>query len=462
MNKLLSVALLSMLGACAVGPDYERPATDLPESWGKPVEDATYLSSWWQRFEDPQLNAFIEESLANNYDLRAALANVDAAAAALRRSRAELYPGINGRVESNRSKASENASFPIPSAPVTEYRAGLEIVSYELDIWGRVRRANEAALAELHADTAVMHGVRASLAASVAQTYFQALALDQQQSLLERLHATRIDNEQLQKLRLDGGLISPYDFEQARSETAAVAAQLPDLRERRRQAITALAVLRGKSPAEIFAAWESAGSFAADGLPDVPAVPVDLPASMLERRPDVIEAEQRLIAANARIGETKADYFPSLSLNAFAGGLSTSASTLDTNSSQNWNVSSALTMPLTRLRRIASRVDGAESLAEAATANYAATIQVAFQEALNALGVVESTRGIRDAQNDRVSALRNAYRVSTARYGVGRIGYLELLDVERQLRQVEQQQVDANLAELLAAVDLYRALGGGW
>ncbi|MEQ8207763.1 MAG: efflux transporter outer membrane subunit, partial [Woeseia sp.] len=365
-------------------------------------------------------------------------------------------------LDATRSKASGNASFPMPIEPDTEFRGGLEVVSYELDIWGRIRRANEAALAELAADTAVMHGVRSSLAANVAQVYFQTLALDKQLALLSRLHATRSDNEQLQKLRLDSGLISPYDYEQARSETAAVAAQLPGLRESRRQALTALAVLRGATPEVMFTAWASPQDLAEFSLPDAPAVPMDLPSDMLARRPDVIAAEQRLIAANARIGVAKADYFPRLSLGGFFGGLSTSFSTLDADSSRNWNAAVAASVPLTNLREIGTRVDSASAATEAAAASYAGTVQLAFQEALNAMGAVESTLEVRTAQQQRVAALENAYRISTARYDVGRIGYLELLDVERQLRQIEQQQVEAQLAQLQATVDLYRALGGGW
>jgi len=462
MTKLIAILPLMVLSACAVGPDYQQPATQLPDDWQRPVEDASYLDRWWDRFGDPQLTAYIEESLAQNHDLKVAMANVDIAAAALRRSRSAFYPGANLTVDATRSKTSGNASFPMPTEPDTEFRAGLGVVSYELDIWGRVRRANEAALAELAADTAVMHGVRSSLAANVAQVYFQTLALDRQLALLNRLHATRSDNEQLQKLRLDSGLISPYDYEQARSETAAVAAQLPGLRESRRQALTALAVLRGATPEAMFIAWASPQDLTEFSLPEAPAVPMDLPSDMLARRPDVIAAEQRLIAANARIGVAKADYFPRLSLGGFFGGLSTSFSTLDADSSRNWNAAVAASVPLTNLREIGTRVDSATAATEAAAASYAGAVQLAFQEALNALGTVESTSEVRTAQQHRVTALENAYRISTARYDVGRIGYLELLDVERQLRQIEQQQVEAQLAQLQATVDLYRALGGGW
>lgn len=462
MTKFIALLPLFVLSGCAVGPDYQQPVSQLPDDWQQPVADTGYLDTWWGQFGDAELTAYIEESLAHNNDLKVAIANADIAAAALRQSRSALYPGVNLALDATRNKNSGNASFPLPTSPDTEFRGGLEVVNYEFDIWGRIRRANEAAMADLAADTAVMHGVRSSLAASVAQVYFQALALDRQLALLTRLHETRTDNEQLQKLRLDSGLISPYDYEQARSETAAVAAQLPVLRESRRQALTALAVLRGVTPEAMFAGWVSPQDLSAFALPEAPPVPMDLPSDMLARRPDVIAAEQRLIAANARIGVAKAGYFPRLSVGGFFGGLSTSFDTLDAEGSRSWNAAVATSMPLTRLREIGAQVDSATAATEAAAASYAGTVQLAFQETLNALGLVASTAEVRAAQQDRVAALENAYRISTARYDVGRIGYLELLDVERQLRQVEQEQVEAQLAQLQATVDLYRALGGGW
>jgi multidrug efflux system outer membrane protein len=325
-----------------------------------------------------------------------------------------------------------------------------------------VRRANEAALADLTGDAAVRDGVQSAVAANVAHAYFEALALRRQINLLERLQETRTDNLRLQKLRLDGGLISPYDYEQSRSETAAVAARLPELRAALQNAVTALSVLSGRSPAEIFRDWQSTHSTSFAALPEAPRVPLDLPSQLLERRPDIRAAEQRLIAANARIGEAKAAYFPSLSLTAFAGGVTTLLSTIADSASESWNATAGVDIPLSDLRRTGANTEAARARRNAAAADYAGVIQIAFKETLDSLSRVTATGEVMQAQDERVEALSNAYRVASARYRAGRIGYLEQLDVERQLREVEQQQVSAKLLLLQATVDLYRALGGGW
>lgn len=462
MNKSLLILLTLLASACAAGPDYERPASELPEAWGDASEGGVDLSQWWKHFDDPKLDALIEESLAHNNDLKAAAANVEAAAAALDLARADYLPTINATIGATRASASEAGAAPLSPDPYTEYSAGL-VIGYELDLWGRIRRANEAALAGLRADVAVRDGVRAAIAASVARAYFETRALDRQIALLERLHETRVENLRLQKVRLDAGLISPYDYEQARSETFAVAAQLPALQNARSQALTALAVLRGASPRTMFAEWRSNEAPAdADVLPAAPVVPMGLPSALLERRPDIRAAEQRLIAANARIGVAKAAYFPRLSLTGFAGGISTAFSTLFEAPAQTWEAAVALAQPLTDINRAGANADAAVARHSAAMAAYSKTVQLAFQETLNALGSVSAARAVMQAQDERVAALMNAYRAAEARYDAGRIGYLELLDVERQLRAVEQQQVGARLALLHATVDLCRALGGGW
>lgn len=464
MNKLLIVPFVLLLGACASGPDYVRPATELPHGWSEDVTDGRQLADWWLQFSDPVLVEFIDASLVKNHDLRAAAANVEAAAAALRLARADYLPSVNAGMGATRASNSTSAAVPMSSEPYTQYDAGL-IVNYEIDLWGRVRRANEAALAELRHDAAVRDGVRAAVTAAVAQVYFETRALDRRIALLERLRATRVEYLSLQQVRLDAGLISPYDFEQSRSETAAIDAQLPLLRSARLHALTGLAVLTGASPQAMYQAWsmqESPSASQLAVLPNAPVVPVDLPSTLLERRPDIRAAEQRLIAANARIGVAKAAYFPQLSLTGFAGGISTAFSTLFDAPARAWEASVALAQPVTDFNRVAANVNAATARRTAAEAAYARTIQAGFKETLDALASVNATRAVMQAQDTRVDALTNAWRVARARYEAGRIGYLEVLDVERQLRDIEQQQVTAQLSLLNSTVDLYRALGGGW
>lgn len=463
IGKIVLVAGASLLSACAAGPDYVRPDTAVPENWGAPAADTRVFGAWWQEFGDPELAALVVESFAHNNDIRVAVANVDAAAATLRLARAEYLPTINAEVASERIRISDNTPVPAPSAPYTQHSAGI-FLEYEFDLWGRVRRANEAALAGLTRDIAVRDGIRAAVAASVARAYFESRALERQITLLERLHAMRIDDLDLQRTRLTAGLTSPYDYEQARSETAAVAAQLPALRAAHARALTALAVLRGVSPAQMFAEWSdlAPADRGAAALPAAPTVPMDLPSALLERRPDIRAAEQQLVASTARIGQAKAAYFPRLSLTGVLGGVSTALSSLFDASSRAWQAGAVVTQPLTDLNRVGANVAAAKALTHAATARYARTVQVAFEETLNALTGVTTAREIMQAQDERVSALQNAYRTAEAQYRAGSLGYLELLDVERQLREVEQQQVNAHLALLQSTVDLYRALGGGW
>ena len=462
MNKYLVVTLAFLVSACAVGPDYERAVNELPDAFSDESGDETNgLADWWLNFDDPQLIAFIEESLAHNNDLKIAVANVDTAAAALQLERADYLLTVNAQAGATRADGSEAGAIPSPPGAYTEYRAGL-VISYELDIWGRVRRANEAALAELKSDIAVRDGVRAAVAAAVARAWFETRALDQRIALLERLQQTRIDNLRLQKVRLDAGLISPYDYEQSRAETAAVEVELPGLRAARQRALTALAVLRGLTPRAMFAQWRSPDIRESASLPAAPDVPMGLPSELLERRPDIRAAEQRLVAANARIGEAKAAYFPSFSLTGFAGGISTAFSGLGDSPAQSWQAGIGMSVPLTDLGRIGANADAARAHYDAVTAAYAKTVQIAFQETFDALNGVTAARAVMRAQDERVAALTSAYRVAEARYEAGRIGYLEMLDVERQLREIEQQQVNAQLRLLQATVDLYRALGGGW
>lgn len=463
----LSLLTVAVLNACAIGPDYQRPELAMPEQWqaapsAESASQTAALAQWWLSFNDRQLNMLIDESFANNSNLKVAVAAVDAAAAQLQLARADYWPTVDLAVSGSKSHNSEVVT-PVGQPLRTElYQAGL-MLDYEFDLWGKIRRANEAALADLAANVAAHDAVRAALAANVAQAYFQLRALDRQISLAEQALKTRTENVRLQQKRLDSGLISPYDFEQARSEAEAVAAQLPAQKSARAKVHTALALLRGQTPKAMVADWQQPAAMAAgEWLPAAPSVPMDLPSTLLSRRPDVRQAEARLQAANARIGVAKASYLPSLSLTGFAGGVSDALSNVLEAPAKAWEVALGLSQPLTSLYRVNANVNSAEAQARGQTAAYVNTVQTAFKETLDALTTLNSTRDIQAAQQRRVEALSNGYRVAKLRYDAGRIGYLELLDVERQLRQVEQEQVQAQLDQLTATVDLYRALGGGW
>lgn len=466
MIKRLPLVAALILAGCAAGPNYQRPAMDLPTAWSTPAAgESSVAVRWWQDFHDAKLSALIDETLAQNADLRLAAARVDEAQAQLQLARSEYSPSVDAELNAaqHRSSLATANQMSGMKRSSTTYRGGLS-ASYEVDVWGRVRRSNEAALAALAADTATRDAVQASLAAQVAQAYFEGLALERRIALLERTLKTRLENVRLQQLRLTAGSISPLDVYQAESEAEAVAAILPGLRAARSRVHTALAVLQGRSPRTMVTDWQQppVATTEAPTLPAVPSVPTGLPSALLERRPDLRAAEARLRAANARIGEAKAAYFPRIGLTAFAGGASASLGDLFSASASTWDAAAALVQPLAGLKANRARVKAAEARSQAAEAEYVQTVRTAFKETLDALTTLDSTRSTLAAQERRVTALKESYRVADLRYRAGSSGYLELLDVERNLLQVEQEQVQAQLAQLNATVDLYRALGGGW
>ena len=456
MNKFSVPLLTLLLSACAIGPDYQRPTIDLPEQWQSANNSDVDARAWWAQFSDQRLQGLINESLANNQDLKIAVANIEASAAALGLAKADFLPTVNAAVSGARERYIDGSTDSI-------YQAGL-LLDYEFDLWGRIRRANEAASAELAADRFTHDALQNLIVAQVSKAYFQSRALDRRIALLERLQVTQRENVQIQQKRLQAGLIAAYDLEQARSEAFVVDAQLPTLRAARLQTLTALAVLRGVSPRAMTQAWQQqyASDVDASALPAIANVPMDLPASLLERRPDIRAAEQRLLAANARIGEAKAAYFPRLSLTGIAGVASQALADLIDNSENIWSAAASVNQPLSDIQRVAYRVDSAEARYAGAEAFYQKTVQTAFQETLDALTNVDAARATMQAQDQRVAALLSAYQAAQSRYRAGDLSYLELLDVERQLRTIEQEQVIAQLSLLQSTVDLYRALGGGW
>lgn len=456
MHKFSVPLLTLLLSACAIGPDYHRPTLYLPKQWHTSTSADIDVRAWWLQFPDQRLQALVNESLSQNHDLRLAVANIKASAAALGLANADLLPTVDAALSGTHERR-------IDSDTDSVYQAAL-LLDYEIDLWGRIRRANEAAAAELAADAFTRDALQSLIAAQVVNAYFQTRALDRRIALLERLLTTRLENLQLQQKRLQAGLISTYDFEQARSEAYSVETQLPALRAARLQTLTALAVLRGISPKAMTRAWQQQYASEADAsaLPMAPNVPMDLPAALLERRPDIRAAEQRLVAANARIGAAKAAYFPRLSLTGIAGSASQALADLLDDGGDAWYAAASLSQPLSDIQRVGYRVDAAEARYAGAEATYQRTVQTAFQETLDALTNVEAARAIMQAQDQRVDALLKAYQAAQARYRAGDLSYLELLDVERQLRTIEQEQVLAQLSLLQSTVDLYRALGGGW
>jgi multidrug efflux system outer membrane protein len=462
VTKAALVAAALALGACSFAPKYERPAAELPQVWPLEGASATHAPAdrWWSVYQEPALDALVEEALANNRDIAIAVARVDEARALLQIERSNQFPAAGANFEANRTKASERTALAFPPFYRSNVRATVDL-SFELDLWGRLRNATDAARAELLATEAARDTVRIALVSDVAQGYFNLRALDEQVAATERALALRSQALDLERQRAASGLISDLDVRQLEAEVEAARSQLPALRRDQSLQEAALAVLAGRSPRAIVE--ESiARSQGADMQRQAVVVPAGLPSDLLLRRPDLFEAEQRLVAANYRIGVARANFFPRISLTGFLGSEARSLSDLFTGGSGIGSLVGGVTQPLFQGGRLLADKDAAEARQRQAIAQYEKTIQVAFREVRDAINVQTRAREIYEAESARVTALSEALRLARARYIAGLASLLTAIDAERNLLQAELNRIDAVRQQRAAVADLMRALGGGW
>lgn len=466
LARLICISVVSalLLAGCAVSPGYQRPAVDLPEAWrdvpagGK----AAPVERWWTFYADATLDRLVEESLAHNQDLALAAARVDEARALLRVADAEHSPAIDADFQRDRTRSSRRSAVPLPPGVPLErnsYRGALN-VAYEVDLWGRLRSASDAARAELLASRAAQETVRVALTAQVAQSYFGLIALDSQVDATRRTLGLRERTLDLQRVRSTAGLIGDLDLRQIEAEVAAARAQLPALERTRSAEELALAVLLGRGPRGIIE--DSITRNAGPGEPPAPVVPEGLPSDLLLRRPDVVQAEQRLIAANARIASARAALFPRISLTGYLGGESASLGDLFSGPARIWQLAFGLAQPIFQGGRLTGEVEAVSARERQALAQYQKTLQEAFREVREALVRQDRSREIFEAEGTRVKALEEAVRLARIRYDNGRSSQLEVIDAERNLLQAELNRIDALRAQRAAAADLVKALGGGW
>ncbi len=469
-NRHATVLLLALaLGGCInLAPDYQRPEAELPIDWKAPEGQsaATLGATWWKIFGDTRLDSMVDEALAHNANLAVAVARVDEARALLGETRSGQFPTVDATYSRDRTQSSLRTAMPLPPGVVRRsdnYRGTLN-VSYELDLWGRLRNATAAARSELLATEAAQETVRIALAVDVAQAYFALRSLDEQVAATQRSVISRGESLALQKQRYDSGVISEFEYRQLEAEELAARAQLPVLESRRTRQENALAVLLGRSPRAIYT-----GVVVEKTAADEPAkpqqalvVPAGLPSELLLRRPDLVEAEQRLIAANARIGAARAAYFPSLSITGFFGGASTTMNELFTSPAGTWQTAGTLTQPIWNAGSVGSQVDVASARQRQALAQYKLAIQNAFREVRDAVAAQAKTREQFDAEDKRAATLREALRLAKLRYVSGISSQLDVLDAERDLLAAELNRSDALRAQRAAVTDLLKALGGGW
>jgi len=454
----LTAAML--LAGCAVGPDYLRPAAQLPEQHKEAVPQAAAIApinpEWWTLFGDAGLNALVAQALEANQDLQAAVARLEAAEAVAREAGADYAPSVSLAASSSRQRSSGETfnGQRMGEATYNNRRAALSL-NYEVDLWGRVRRSNEAARAEALASRFGRDSLRLTLIGQLANEYLSLRSLDGQlevtgQTLLSRQEALKIV-----KVRLDAGSASGLELAQAESALNAAQAQLSQLKRQRALAENQLGLLAGQPGLKIAAA-------SLDNIPLPPTPPASLPSALLEARPDVRQAEEKLIAANARIGVAKAAYFPSIGLTGLWGGESIALSNLFGSGATIWSAAINLAMPIFDAGRTGARVDQASASQQESLANYRKTVQVAFKEVNDALVGLREYAEEETAYADQVAAAQRALDLAQARYASGYSGYMDLLDAQRTLNAAKLQYLASRRNRLGAAVDLFKALGGGW
>jgi multidrug efflux system outer membrane protein len=454
----LVVWLAIALSGCTVGPDYRRPELQVPSAWRVSTEEAAHISdvAWWDRFDDPVLSHLVRTALENNKDLAIAAANVDFAFAQYGIARSALYPELDANASAQRERLSENTSTRVPPGhqAFDNYRLNVS-ASYELDIWGRLRRATEAARANLLASEEGRRTVVLTVVASVASAYVQLRALDRQLDIAKATTGSLGQAARLQQVRFDEGATPESDYRQAESQFETAAAQVPELERQVVRQENLIRALLGANPGPI----ERGSSIDDLKLPDVPE---GLPSSLLERRPDIRQAEQNLIASNADIGVARAAYFPQVSLTALFGVESAQVSDLFKGASKSWSLGSAGTLPIFTAGRIRNQVEQAKAAQREALYFYQKSIINAFEDFEDALVDRTKFEQVRDEQAKNVTALQRFRELAVLRYQEGATIYLEVANAEQSLFNAQLQFVNTQSQLFQSYVNLYRAIGGGW
>jgi outer membrane protein, multidrug efflux system len=456
-----SPALLAV--ACALGPDYHRPETNIPAAFRfepTATTDSFADQGWWQIYQDPTLQALIREALATNFDVRIAAARIDQARATLGSTRLQQLPQIAISAEAQRARTS--AVQRIPGAPPISNVFSVDgSLSYEFDFWGKYRRATEAARAQLLASEYSKQDVMAGLVSSVATAYFTLLTLDEQLGITQRTVGTRQKFVDLTQAQHERGTVSGLDVATAQAQLAIAQANIPDLQRQIGIAEDQLSVLLGRNPDEILRTENNKLKRVTEpAAPPVP--PAGLPSTLLERRPDLRAAEQNLVGANANVGVAKANLFPTITLTATGGDVSTGLSDLFSGPTRAWSVAGGLLQPLLSPQRNLYQLDLADAQKRQALLQYQQSIQTAFREVSDALIARQKYAEFQVAQQAQVDAQRKANTIALARYRVGYSSYFDVINADRDLFTAELSLSAAHLNTLLSLVQLYRAVGGGW
>lgn len=447
------------LAGCTLGPDYRRPEVPAPAAWrdGQASADPASLAdlAWWELFEDEELRGLLQAALEANKDLGIAVTRVDQARAQLGASRAAQFPQVDAGASATANRFSDTVPPRNQGGTTDLYSTAIDM-AFELDIWGRLRRASEAARADLLGTEEARHAVVMTLVSDVATVYLRLRQLDLELETTRRSAESRRGSLHLVRDRFEAGLTTALDLRQAEAELASTAAQVPDLERQIAQTENQLSILLGRSPGPIGRGRPLTGQTSP------PAVPAGLPALLLERRPDIRQVEQALVAANARIGVAKAAFFPQIFLTGFFGVESAALSDLFTGPSRIWQFGPTVTLPIFNAGRNRANLQLTEARQQEALLRYEQAIQQAFREVEDALVAHRKARAGLAEQREAVHASREALGIAELRYTSGLTTYLNVLDAQRTLLAAEIAESRTLLAQLVAVVQLYRALGGGW
>jgi len=455
LTALVAGAALLVLGGCMTGPDYVRPPVDTPTAWRISDQGARDLAnvSWWEQFNDPVLNELITTALRDNKDLLIATARIEEYAGYLGISRSQLFPQVGLGADGNRQLGSPSGA-DVFKRTYSTYDAVLG-VNWEIDLWGKIRRQNEAARAQLMASKDAQQGVVLTLVAAVAAGYSNLRGLDRQLEIAKATAKSRGESYKIFQDRYAGGIISLLELSQNKSQYDEALAVIPKVEKEIAQQENALSVLVARDPGPITRGKNI------DQLV-LPVVPAGLPSSLLERRPDLREAEQRLIAANAQIGVARAAYYPSISLTGAFGVASGNLSELFSGASKIWQYGASLNAPVFTAGQLAGQVQVAEAQQKQALYGYQKAIQDAFRSVNDALIGQDRTRAQLAAQRQQVESLKVYADTARLRYDNGYTSYLEVVDAERSLFNAQLTYTQSQETLLQAMINLYKAMGGGW
>lgn len=472
VRTFLALALSGALSGCLLGPDYERPQVDLPERFnaqtatttpsaaispsstvgGAPV--AVALTDWWTLFNDPVLNDLVAKAQKNNADIQIAVARLGQAQALARQAGAALYPTLNLTASGTRASIGTSVSPAGVGLQTNTAQVGL-VTSYELDVWGRVRRNVEAATAVATASQYEQDSVRLTISALVTNTYLRLRSLDAQISVVTNSVKTRENSLRVAQAKLDGGLVSPIDVSQARAAKAASEATLSELTRQRAIVQNQISILVGQLQLSLV-------PVDLRGLPIPPIPPAGIPSTLLESRPDVNRVEQELTAANARIGVATANFFPTLSLTGVFGAQSVDFSAFLSGQSTVWSAGLGLLQPIFSGGSLTARLDFAKAQQQEILGNYVKVVRNAFGEVGDALVSVHQTLQTELFLTEQVAAATKAQELATVRYEAGYVDYLNVLEAQRVQNEANLAFVLNRSLRLQAGVDLFKALGGGW